>query len=144
MKVVDLNVLLYAVNSSSAHHRAAKNWWEDALSGEETVGLTWIVLLGFLRLTTRRALFETPLTPGQALDRIQTWLDWPATRLVTEGEDHFRVLRTLLEEAGTAGNLTSDAHLAAIAIQHGATLVSFDADFGRFQGLRWKTPPAHR
>jgi toxin-antitoxin system PIN domain toxin len=93
MKVVDLNVLLYAVNSSSAHHRIAKEWWEEALSSEETVGLAWIVLLGFLRLTTRRGIFDTPLSSEQALDRIQTWLEWPATRVVGEGEDHFRVLK---------------------------------------------------
>ena len=140
MKLVDLNVLLYVVNSDSHHHDVARRWWEDALAGEEPVGLAWIVLLGFLRISTRPQVFPDPLEPQQALERIDAWIQHPTIRVVQETDEHWRLLRELVEQAGTAGNLTTDAHLAAMAIGHGASLVSFDADFGRFSGVRWETP----
>ena len=142
MKLVDLNVLLYAVNRSAPHHEAARSWWEAALSDDEPIGLAWIVLLGFLRLATNAQVFAEPLTPDQAMDRVEVWATHPKTRLVGETEEHWRILKELLEETGTAGNLTTDAHLAALAISHGATLVSCDADFGRFRHLRWENPLA--
>ncbi len=140
MKLVDLNVLLYAVNRDAPHHAAARPWWEAALSGDEPIGLAWIVLLGFLRLATKPQVFPEPLTPDQAMDRVEVWLRHPKTRLVRETEEHWRILKQLLEETGTVGNLTTDAHLATLAISHGATLVSCDADFGRYRHLRWENP----
>lgn len=142
MKIVDLNILLYAANSASAHHAKARAWWEDALSGDEPVGLPWMVLLGFLRISTRRDIFPNALTAEAACDRIRAWLTQPNVRIASEGEEHWRLLETLIEETGTAGNLTSDAHLAAIAIHYGAALVSCDSDFSRFKGLRWENPLA--
>lgn len=142
MKLVDLNVLLYAVNRDAPRHDAARSWWEAALSNDEPIGLAWIVLLGFLRLATNAQVFPEPLTPNQAMDRVEIWATHPKTRLVGETEEHWRILKELLEETGTAGNLTTDAHLAALAISHGATLVSCDADFGRFRHLRWENPVA--
>ncbi len=140
MKIVDLNVLLYAVNESSVHHSAARRWWEEAVNGEEPIGIPWIVLLGFLRLSVNSAVFPHPLDSDAALEKVDTWLALESTRLVREKEGHWDVLRPLLADSGTAGNLTTDAHLAALAISHGAVLVSFDNDFSRFEGLRWESP----
>jgi len=144
MRLVDLNVLLYAVNRDSPQHEAVRSWWEAALSGDEPVGLSWLVLLGFLRLATSAHVFPRPLTPDQAVERVEAWLAHPNVRVVHEREQHWPILRELLAQTGTAGNLTTDAHLAALAISHGATLVSCDADFGRFPHLRWQTPSTDR
>jgi len=114
MKLVDLNVLLYAVNRDSPRHDAIRSWWEAALSGDEPVGLTWTVIIGFLRLATSPQVFAKPLTLDQAIDRVDTWLSHPNTRLLSETEEHWRILKELIDESGTAGNLTADAHLAAL------------------------------
>lgn len=140
MKLVDLNVLLYVVNRDSVHHESALGWWEKTLKGDEPVGFAWMVLLGFLRLSSNSAIFPNPLDSEIALDKIGTWLSLEQTRLVRETEDHWHILCALLNDTGTAGNLTTDAHLAALAISHGATLVSFDSEFSRFSGLRWENP----
>ena len=140
MKLVDLNVLLYIVNKDSVHHESALGWWEKTLQGNEPVGLAWSVLLGFLRLSTNPAIFPRPLSTRTALDKVGTWLSLDQTRLVQETDDHWHILKGLLADTGTAGNLTTDGHLAGLAINHGATLVSFDNDFSRFPGLRWEQP----
>ena len=142
MKLVDLNVLLYAINRDSTHHTACLRWWEEALSDHEPIGLAWVVLLGFLRLSTHPRVFPRPLDAEVAIERVDAWIAHPSVRIVREVEDHWRILRELLGNAGTAGNLTTDAHLASLAIAHGATLVSCDADFGRFSKLRWENPLA--
>lgn len=142
MRLVDANVLLYAVNSASAQHRAARAWLDRALKGQEAVGFPWIVLLAFLRLATHRAVFPRPLTVSEAMDGVRGWLAQPAAILVGPTPRHVDVLAGLLAETGTAGNLVNDAHLAALAVEHDARLVSFDADFGRFRGARWEQPTA--
>ncbi len=141
MKLVDLNVLLYVVNEDAVYHQASLDWWEETLQGDEPVGLAWVVLLGFLRLSTNPAIFPSPLDSETALAKVGTWLSLDQTRLVRESDDHWHLLRSLLAETGSAGNLITDGHLAALAISHGATLVSFDNDFSRFPGLRWESPP---
>jgi len=141
MKLVDLNVLLYIVNEDSAHHEPTLEWWEQTLEGDESVGLAWIVLLGFLRLATNPSVYPQPLAAETAIGKVDTWLSLDQTRLVQETDDHWHILADLLAETGTAGNLTTDSHLAALAISHGATLVSFDHDFARFPNLRWESPP---
>lgn len=140
MKVVDLNLLLYATNSDAPQHSRAKRWWEASLNGDEEIGLTWPVLLGYLRLTTRAGLLPQPLTPRQALDTVGTWLGHPMTTVLHPGDEHWTVLQRLIGEAGAAGNLTTDAHLAAVAIEYGATLCTADADFMRFQELKTVNP----
>ena len=140
MKLVDLNVLLYAVNRDAPRHEAIRSWWEKALVDDDPVALPWVVILGFLRLATNSRVFADPLSPNQAIEHVEAWLAHPNVRLVAEIEEHWRILKELLTEAGTAGNLTTDAHLAALAISHGATLASCDADFGRFRSLRWENP----
>lgn len=140
MKVIDLNVLLYAVNRDAVRHRDALHWWESALDGDEPIGLSWIVLLGFLRLATNAAIFPRALDADAAVAKVDGWLSLESTRVVREKDEHWDVLRSLVAETGTAGNLTTDAHLAALAITHGAVLVSCDTDFARFKGLRWENP----
>ena len=108
--------------------------------GRETVGFPWNVLLAFLRLTTRPGLFRRPLSPETAFDLVASWLDQPSATIVHPGPRHLAVLRELLMPLGTGGNLTSDAHLAALAIEHGAELCSSDTDFERFRDLRWRNP----
>jgi toxin-antitoxin system PIN domain toxin len=142
VRIVDLNVLLYAVNRDAAHHTRVLDWWGEAIADEEPIGLAWVVLLGFLRVATNPRIFPRPLGADTALAKLDAWLSLDNTRLVTEREEHWGTLRSLLVEAGTAGNLTTDAHLAALAISHGAVLVSCDNDFARFRGLRWENPVA--
>ena len=140
MKVIDLNLLLYAVNRDSPRHSAAMRWLQDAISGEERIGLAWTVLLGFIRVTTSPRVFEHPLSVDDALRTVDAWLSQASVSALEPGEGHWSILRDLLVEAGAAGNLTSDAHLAALAIEHGAELCSTDADFARFKRLRWTNP----
>jgi toxin-antitoxin system PIN domain toxin len=140
MIVVDVNLLIYAVNEDAPLHRRAKAWWETTLSGNETVGLSWTVILAFLRLTTRAGIFRTPLSVESALDVVDAWLLQPAVVAVEPTAQHLRVLRDLLLPLGAGGNLTSDAHLAALAVEHGAELLSFDNDFVRFPRVRWRNP----
>lgn len=141
MKVVDANVLIYAVNADARQHQQAKDWVDAALRGPETVGFAWIVLLAFLRLTTRAGLFPRPLRLDQAIWVVEAWLAQPAAVLLEPTVRHLSLLHGLLDSIGTAGNLVSDAHLAALAIEHSAEIVSFDTDFSRFTGLRWHPPP---
>jgi toxin-antitoxin system PIN domain toxin len=142
VKVVDLNLLLYATNRDSPRHAASKTWLESILSGEESVAIPWIVVLGFLRLATSRQVFPSPIAVDQALAVVDGWLSQPPVVTLNPGDEHWTVLTRLLTDAGSAGNLTTDAHLAALAIEHGAELCSTDTDFARFPHLRWVNPLA--
>lgn len=140
MKLIDANLLLYAVNEDAPLHASARDWLGAVLSGTETIALTWSVLLAFLRLSTRAIIFSRPLSPDEAFDVIEAWLSRPCVTVVHPTARHPSLLRDLILRAGTAGNLTTDAHLAAIAIEHGAELCSCDGDFARFSGLCWNNP----
>jgi toxin-antitoxin system PIN domain toxin len=142
MKLIDLNLLVYAANTDSPQHAKAKAWVEATLSGEETIALPWIVILGFLRVTTNPRIFTHPLATADAIAIVDSWLARANVVAQPPGAEHWRELRAQIEKTGTAGNLTTDAHLAAIAIEHGAELCSTDADFGRFSNLRWSNPIA--
>lgn len=142
MKLVDANLLLYAVDTAAPRHRTARQWLEERLSGTETVAFAWVVLLAFLRLSTSPRVFETPLDSSEALDLVDGWLSRPCATVVHPTDRHAAILRDLLAPLGTAGNLTTDAHLAALAIEHGAELCSSDADFSRFSGVQWIDPLA--
>ncbi len=142
MIILDANLLIYAVNADAPLNRKAKSWLESALSGQETVGFPWNVLLAFLRLTTRPGLFRRPLPAERAFDLAASWLRQPCAAIVHPGPRHLEILRELLLPLGTGGNLTSDAHLAALAIEHRAELCSSDTDFARFHGLKWRNPLA--
>lgn len=140
MILSDVNLLLYAVDESSPHHGGARTWLEQSLSGTETFALAWSVLLAFVRLGTHARVFDAPLEAGEALDLVDSWLAQPAATIVEPTDRHSVLLREFLLPLGTAGNLTMDAHLAALAIEHGAELHSADADFSRFPALRWRNP----
>ena len=140
MILVDANLLLYAEDASSPEHEKAKSWWDAQLSGISPICLCWPVLTAFVRIATNRRVFHRPLTVVQATERVQTWLDQPCTRLVHPTAGHWEVLRPLLEKGQAMGNLVSDAHLAALAIEHGCELCSTDSDFARFPLLKWRNP----
>lgn len=140
MILVDVNLLLYAVDSTSPHHERALAWWSGALRGSETIGLPWSTTLAFIRLATNPRVFAAPLDPGTAVTLVRAWLDRPNVVPIDPTGRHLAVLAGLLDATGTAGNLVTDAHLAALAVEHGATLCSADADFARFDGLRWSNP----
>lgn len=140
MRVVDANVLLYAVNADAEHHHASRLWLDRALAGADTIGLTWLVLLTFIRIATKVALFPSPLSTSEALAQVHEWMSAPGAHILHPGGDHFRVLNLFVGEVGTGGNLVNDAHLAAIALERRAEVVSYDAGFGRFGGVRWRRP----
>ena len=142
MIVPDVNLLLHAHNSDSPLHSAARAWWEGLLSGTRPVGLAWVAVLGFVRIATHRQILDRPLPVGVACAAARGWLGQPCVSVVHPGDRHGEILFGLLEGLGTAGNLTTDAHLAALAIEHQAELQSTDRDFGRFPGLRWSNPLA--
>jgi hypothetical protein len=136
MRTPDVNVLLYAVNSDSAQHKAATSRLAESFARPQGIGFGWMALLGFLRLSTRSGIFARPLGIEQALSVVDIWLSQPTASILNPTDRHAGVLGRLLLGAGSAGNLVSDAHLAALAIEHGAELGTFDRDFTRFAGLR--------
>jgi uncharacterized protein len=140
VKIVDANVLLYAVNADAPHHEPSRRWLDDALGGGDTVGFSWVVLLAFIRLSTNPAVFTEPLDSDTGISIVRGWLGSPRAVIAEPTARHIDVLAGLLVDAGTAANLVNDAHLAALALEHGAELVTYDADFGRFSGVRWKRP----
>jgi hypothetical protein len=138
--VADANLLFYALHADMPQHAAAKAWLEDCLNGEETLALSWVVVLAVLRLTTNSKLFPTALSVDEALAVVQAWLDHPRVHLIEPGPEHWSTLSNLLKQVGRAGNLTPDAHLAALAIEHKGEVHSCDSDFRRFPGLRFRNP----
>jgi len=140
VNIVDANVLLYAVNEADPKHHQSKQWLDAAMAGREPVGFSWIVLLAFVRLSTKIGLFPRPLTVDAALARVQAWIDEPPSVIVEPTPRHFDILGSLLGEVGTGANLVNDAHLAALAVEHNARVISYDNDFGRFAGVRWQRP----
>ena len=142
MILVDANILLYAEDQGSPRHVEARRWWDEQLSGPRPVCLCWSVLCAFIRIGTNPRVFENPLSLDQAIRRVQSWLNQPCTRLVHPTQRHWSVLRELLVGSQAVANLVTDAHLAALAIEHGCDLCSTDTDFARFHGLKWHNPLA--
>ena len=140
MKLVDANVLLYAVNRDAPHHEVSRRWLDESLSGSATVAFSWIALLAFVRLSTKAGLFPSPLDAEGALDRVRAWTTAAPAVILEPTQDHAAVLQRLLADVGVGGNLVNDAHLAALAVEHRCTIVSFDNDFSRFQGVTWERP----
>jgi uncharacterized protein len=142
MILPDVNILLSAVNSSSDQHAVALRAMREGFDGPRGVAFGCTALLAFLRLSTRRGIFPRPLSVDDALEVIEHWLGHPRAQVVHPGEQHTAILGKLLRSVSTAGDLTMDAHLAALAIEHGATVISFDRDFARFEGVQWMRPAA--
>ena len=140
MILPDVNLLVYAYNMDAPRHEAARSWWEELLNGDVDVGIPWAAALGFVRIMTSRRVLHAPLRPDVALDYVESWLRRPGVRVLDPGPRHLSLIRQLLRAVGIAGSLTTDAHLAALAIEHQAELHSNDADFARFPALRWVNP----
>jgi uncharacterized protein len=138
--LVDANILLYAEDQLSPSHAAARAWWDAELSGSSPVCLCWTVLGAFIRIATNARVFEHPLSLDQALARIQSWMDQPCTRIVSPTERHWTVFQKMLRDGQAVANLVTDAHLAALAAEHGCELISTDSDFSRFRSIRWRNP----
>lgn len=141
MILPDVNLLIYAINRTSPFHEAAREWWDGAVSAG-TVALCWPTVVGFLRLSTNRRVLVNPLSVEKATGIVDSWLSRSDVRLLVPTAAHWRILAKLMRTIQIGGNLATDAHIAAYAIEHGCTLCSNDADFGRFPGLRWKNPVA--
>jgi len=140
MILIDTNLWLYASLQEMPQHSRARTWLESVLNGDEPVALPWTVVLAVLRISTQARLMQRPLQPEQALNLVEGWLQHPLVERLEPGPSHWSLLRLLIAEAGTAGNLSNDAHLAALAIEHTSTLCSADNDFRRFPGLRFLDP----
>jgi uncharacterized protein len=138
--LVDANLLLYAEDSLSEHHQAARIWWDKQLSGSAPVCLCWPVLVAFIRIGTNVRLHDRPLTINEATERVQSWFDQPCVRMISPSEEHWTIFQRIVRGGRAVGNLVSDAHLAALAIEHGCILHSTDGDFARFKDLKWKNP----
>lgn len=140
MIVPDLNLLLYAYDASSSRHGAAATWWEGCMNGGEAVGLPYVVLFGFVRLTTSPRVFDAPMSLSTSVGCVREWLQRSHVFAADGGPDHVSATLDLLQKAGAAGNLTTDAQIAAVALHHGATIHTNDSDFARFPGVRVRNP----
>ncbi len=136
----DVNILIYAQNPGAAQHRAAAEWLSRQFETHETVGLSWMVLWAFVRIASNPRVWKSPVSTEELFDRLEDWLSQPNAVLVQPGPRHKTILTRLVLESGVVGSIISDAVLAAIAIEHAATLASTDRNFGRFSGLRWVNP----
>ena len=140
MMLVDINLLLYAVNEDDPHHFSARGWLEQKLSGAIPVGLSWAAILGFIRLSTNSKVIPKPLSRAEATERINDWLGQPSVQIVAPGERHWDILQSLLKVVPSSPNWVTDAHFAALAIEQGCQLCLTDEDFAKFPGLRWINP----
>lgn len=140
MILPDLNLLVYAYNSDDPAHRLARSWWETCLSENRTVGLAWVVILGYLRLMTSRSVLAHPFSISEAFGHIHAWLERPQVEVIQPGARHLELMESLMRESQATGSLVTDLHLAALAIEHGGELHSNDSDFSRFPRLRWTNP----
>ena len=140
MIVPDINLLVYTLNRDSPQCLRACEWWRTLLNGDEPVGLTWVTVMGVVRVSTNPRIFRSPLALLDVIANVDEWFAQPVVSTLEPGARHWSIMRTLLAEAGRGGNLTTDAHLAALCIERGATLHSADGDFARFRGLRYENP----
>lgn len=140
MILVDANLLIYAHVSSYSQHEPARQWLDGQLADSAAVGLPWASLLAFVRIVSNPRVLSEPRTVAQAWAQVEAWLDCPTVWIPDPTERHRAVVGPLLAQSGIRANLVPDAHLAALAIEHGLTLCSCDTDFARFPGLRWENP----
>ncbi|MEQ1912687.1 MAG: type II toxin-antitoxin system VapC family toxin [Vicinamibacterales bacterium] len=140
MIIPDINVLIYAYDSESPFHEQALTWWQNCLSGTEPVGLVPVVLFGFVRVSTSPRAFRHPMATTEATGHLRSWLGQPIAQMLTPSAQHVEQVVGLLDQIGTAGNLVTDAQIAAVAIEYDATVHTSDTDFVRFPGVRWLNP----
>ncbi len=140
MILVDANLLLYAYHPKAEQHEKSRGWLEAVLSGTDVVGFAWLTLWAFVRISTNPRVFDNPLSASEAADAVSSWLDQPVSTILQPGERHWDILRAVARDGQAVGPLFMDAVLAAIAMEHGATLCTTDRDFARFPGLKWTNP----
>jgi toxin-antitoxin system PIN domain toxin len=140
ISIPDVNVLVYAVDEQSPFHRPSNEWLTGALNGQSPVGFTWHALAGFVRIVTNPKITPKPRSVVEAFDSIESWLAQTPSRVIHPAATHLATFRRLVEAAGAAGNRTTDANLAAIALGHDGEVVSCDSDFGKFPGLKRFNP----
>ena len=140
MIIPDLNPLIYAYDATSPYHARASKWWVSCLSGATPIGIAWLIALGFVCLWTSRKVFEKPMAIDTAAAHVESWLARRAVQVVHPGPRHAEALFGLLRQIGKGGNLTTDAHLAALAVEHKAVIHTADTDFMRFSGVNWFNP----
>ncbi len=140
MIVPDINLLVYAYNDGTPRHDAARQWWEGLVNGTERVGVPWVVSIGFVRLMTHPAALTVPKSPSDAIELVAEWYRYPHVTPINPGAEHLTHMQRILGAAGVGGNLVTDAHIAAMAIEYQAEVHSNDSDFSRFPGLRWRNP----
>ena len=140
MIVPDTNLLLYAYREEVPFHHPAREWWETLVNGSERIGIPWSVVSTFVRLITNRSAYANPATPSQAFDFVNEWLESPNVLVINPGAGHLGLFRRNLEVAGVGGNLVTDAHIAALAMEYQAEVHTNDGDFARFPGLKWRNP----
>ena len=140
MIVPDANLLIYAYHEEDPSHLAALRWWDRLIAGSESVGIPWVVSTAFVRVITNPSVLTQPLTPEQAVDFVRAWFEFPHITPLNPGTDHLAHLLRNLAAVGVGGNLVTDAHIAAVAMEYQAEVHSADADFGRFPGMRWRNP----
>jgi len=142
MIVPDVNLLIHAMDEGAPSHARAWDWWSRTMHGSEHIGLTWAVLMGYVRIVTHPRILQLPFPVAEAATHVHDWLTLPRSRVLEPGVEHIQVMEQMLEAAGRAGDLVPDAHLAALAYEHGGTVYSEDADFARFPNVRWIDPTA--
>ncbi len=142
MIIPDANLILYAHNEADPEHVAARAWWKGLLEGDEDVGIPVVVVLAFLRLTTSMRVLTRPLSVEESAKRVEAWFKARPVRLLPPGQQHVETLLATLRAVGVAGSLTTDAHIATLAIEYHAEVHTSDLDFGRFPGIRWRNPIA--
>ncbi len=140
MILIDANILLYAEDSLSPFHKQARSWWDAQLSGTDPVCLCWMVISAFIRIGTNPRVFANPLSTDAAVKRVKSWLKQPCLRIIQPTQRHWEVFQQMLSSTQATGNLVSDAHLAALAIEHDCELHSTDSDFEYFPRLKWRNP----
>lgn len=140
MIVPDVNLLVYAYNDGAPLHEAARRWWEGLVNGSERVGVPWAVSTGFVRLMTHSRVLTAPIPAADAVGLVRDWFRYAHVAPINPGADHLTHVQRGLDACGVGGDLVTDAHIAALAIEHQAEVHSNDADFARFPGLRWRNP----
>jgi len=140
MIVPDVNLLIYSYDTSSPHHAAAVAWLEERMNGGEEIGLATVVIFGFVRISTSSRVFRNPLSVAEATEKVESWLERPHVHVIEPSPHHVRDVLSLLADTGTAANLTTDAQIAALALQEKAVIHSNDTDFLRFPGVRLHNP----
>ena len=138
--IPDINLLIYAYDSTSPWHERASKWWASCLSGTTPIGISWVVGLGFVRLWTNPRVFANPMPVDIAVGHVESWLGRSIVRIVNPGPRHAELVFSWLRSAGRAGNLTTDAHLAALAVESRGVIHTADTDFLRFSGVKWVNP----